>query len=276
MLLKDQLANARRLLAKTEIISLPKEVMELQKYLNQEEFPQTEVLVKIIGQNAILAGEIVQAANLPSMQGSRPRKIETIRDAVNVLGSRRLKNLVTALSMKLAMETLGLKHLTQHSVQVAEACMKIAPYLKHTSVDKAYLMGLFHNVGALMLGKLDNTYEALFKKSLSSPISITTWEIEKYQTTHGVMGLLVAEEWGLEADFKKVIVSHHADSLKPIRDPVLQQDVALVQLANALVSEIHYQVYATPEYKLQWDNALGVIPLDESQLKEIRFAMLSA
>lgn len=269
MELKDQLTQARILLNRTEKISIPKEVLELRQLLANDEFASAQEIIHIIGQNAILAGEIVQAANLPSMHPKQYRVIHTIHDAIDILGTRRLKNLVTAMSFKLGLENFAHPQLIKHSIKVAETCSEIAKASDIISGDGAYLLGLFHNIGAIMLTKLDEGYETIFAKSLSTPFVTTPLELEAYGTTHGMIGVLVAEEWNLDSPFKKTMILHHEPNLDTIRNSDLKQLVALVQLANGIVSEQVFKVYKTPELKEMMNRCQGLLNLNDAQMTDI-------
>lgn len=268
--LKDQLTQARILLNKTEKISIPREVIQLRKMLSAQEFPSPQEMAHVIGQNAILAGEVVQAANLPSMHGNHYRVIHSILDAIDILGVRRLKNLITAISLKQGLANFGHKDLILHSVKVAETSAEIAKMTDTVSADGAYLLGLFHNIGAIMMTKLDPNYAAIFTKSLSSPFAMNQTEIDHYKTSHGLVGILVAEEWDLDTPFKKTMILHHEPNLNSIRNLELKKLVALIQLANALVSEQFFHVYMTPELKDVIHRTQEILGLSDGDLSELR------
>lgn len=269
MQLKEQLIGARAIILKTGMISMPKEVIELQKLFMQYEIPNFADVARIIGQNVILAGEVVQTANLPSMQGKRYKEVLTIHDAIDVLGVRRLKNLVKAIALKLTLETPGLEIFIKHSLGVASVSAAIAKQLNLLPSDEAYLLGLFHNVGAFMIAKSDPSYKELFQKSLSAPVSMVETELAEYRTSHGVVGLLVAESWGLEEPFKKVIIMHNEKNLQVMRNIDLRQMVALIQLANVIVAEKVFHVYLTQELQAMVAQCVDVLGLDEESINLI-------
>lgn len=269
MQLKEQLSGARAIIQQAGMISMPKEVIALQKLFMVQEVPNFADVAQIISQNVILAGEVVQTANLPSVKGRYPKEILSIKDAVDVLGVLRLKNLVKAIGLKLTVATPGLENLVKHSLSVANVSAIIAQQTQWVSTDEAYLLGLFHNVGALMLAKYDPQYLSIFDKSLTAPISSIEQEFKHYQTSHGVLGLLIAEEWGLEDVFKKVIVMHHEGDLQVIRNVELRQMVALVQLANVIVAEKVFQVYLTPELQKMAAQCVETLALDEEAINSL-------
>lgn len=269
MQLKEQLAGARKILAETGMIELPKEVLELQELFERHDVPNFADITKIIGQNAILAGEVVQTANLPSMQGSLYRDVLSIPDAIDILGVVRLRNLVKAIALKRTLDGFGLDEITNHSVEVASLAAKIAKQTGLIASDEAYLLGLFHNLGAIMMAKHDAGYLEVFTKSLTAPFSSVSLELAKYQTSHGVVGLLVAESWQLEDIFKKVIITHYEKNLSVIRNPQLKAMVALIQLCNAIVAERHFDVYVTPELQEMGINSVIALGIDEADISEI-------
>jgi len=269
MQLKEQLPGAKKIILKTGMISLPKELMDLQRLFQQEEVPNFSEISHIIGQNVELAGEVVKTANLPSMQGNIYREILSIPDAVEVIGARRLQNLVKAISLKLAVSSMGGQNILKHSLAVAELSAKLAKLTKIVPADEAYLLGLFHNLGAIMMVKYDTSYNDIFNKSLSAPYSSLALEYQTYQTSHPVVGLLVAENWELSDVFKKVLVMHHEQKLKVIRNKPLKKLVGLIQLANAMVAVKDYAIYKTPEWQTQFQSTLDVLALEEEALSEL-------
>ena len=269
MQLKEQLVGARAIIGQTGMISMPKEVIELQRLFMKYEVPNFADVSNIIGQNVVLAGEVVQTANLPSVKGRYPKEILSIKDAVDVLGVSRLKNLVKAIGLKLTVATAGLDILIKHSLSVATVSAVIAQQTKLISTDEAYLLGLFHNVGAIVMAKYDAAYLSHFQKSLSAPVSSMSIEIDRYKASHGVVGLLVAENWGLEDVFKKVIIMHHESDLAVMRNVEVRKLVALIQLANTIVAEKVFQVYMTPELQTMAAQCVAHLELNEAQINEI-------
>lgn len=269
MQLKEQLPGALKILSKTGTPKIPKAVISLQALLNQPEAPNFAEISEIISQDIELAGEIIQAANLPAIQGHHPREISTIPNAIEILGLRRLKNLVKAIALKISLAGIHAKSILKHSLSVAELCTQLAKNNKIISPDEAYLIGLFHNLGAVMLAKFDSEYEAIFKKSLTAPALALNAEYNHYQTSHPVIGLLVAEKWQLTNRVKKIILMHHQSNLQSIHSDELKQGVAMVQLANTIVAERVFQVYTTPELQTISENCVSILNLTPDMISDI-------
>ncbi|OIP94642.1 MAG: hypothetical protein AUK56_08510 [Thiomicrospira sp. CG2_30_44_34] len=270
MEIKEQLPGALEILAKTGIPQIPKAVLELQRLLEQDEtIPNFITITNIVSEDIELAGEVVHAANLPAIQGNHPREIVSIESAVEVLGIRRLKNLVKAIALKLSLEGIRPKSIPRHSLSTAEVCAQIAQNNTFFNTDEAYLIGLFHNLGAVMLAKFDNHYESIFNKSLSAPSQALQQEYNQYKTSHPIIGLLVAEKWQLSDLVKKIILLHHQSNLKSIRSEQLKQGIAMIQLANTIIAERLFNVYITPELHRISEECVTILDLTPEMISKI-------
>lgn len=273
--MKQKLFKAREIISETDSISLPKEVLELQNILNTTDFPDPHEIDQIISQNQTLAGEVIALANQPAIQGKNPRPVVTIKDAINIIGTLRLKNLVMSIALKLGMETLGLEDLTSHSVEVAAVSAELANHIDLIDSDEAYLLGLFHNIGALVMAVMDNSYEERFFQTLTAPFSEYRKEEADYGTSHSFIGVVIADQWSLTDTFKKVMILHHQEDLRIIKNEELRVLVALIQLANAIVSEMVFGTYVAKELKDMVSQAEEVLMLKPEVVAEIRVALLT-
>ncbi len=101
-------------------------------------------MVAIISKNALLAADVLRIANSPAM---RPKQvIKTIPQAVAILGTVNLKNMVLASALKQAFGGNGtIREIMDNSADVAFCMAELANGVHGVSPDEAYLCGLFHN-----------------------------------------------------------------------------------------------------------------------------------
>lgn len=159
-----------------KIPDLPKEIMELDQELSHK-FPNNQNLVKIIQSNTKLSGEVLRLVNLPAM---KPKThIGTIKEAVDNLGHLNLKNLLVAAALQNLFNQKEVCEIIEHSSEVAFCCAEFAEHLQGVSRDEAYLLGLFHNCGSLLLAVKDpEGYPRIFSKINTSPLAGTATEDE--------------------------------------------------------------------------------------------------
>jgi len=272
-LLALELKVAKAMFKQLDIIQLPDEVILLQRLLLSTEFPDIEDVVHLISKNETLAGDVVELANKLQPKEGLLVPVTSIREAINRLGMERLKNLVLSISMTQGMKALSLEQLQQHSIDVAQICAHLSAFVD-IDQEEAYLIGLFHNVGALLMMSKFSEYESLFFKSLSAPFSAYRMEERQFHTTHAFIGVLLADKWQLNANLKKVMLQHH-QPLHHLTGSSVIDLVAMVQLADALVIESTYGEYLSDEVKLMRKQAQAHLMVPEENLHDLRIALLT-
>lgn len=275
MLLKDQVNTAHQLLAGFDIPTIPLELVELQRCLNATEFPDYGEVSQIIGRNTLLSGEIVKVANQTQFLKAGSESVHTLREAVDVLGLKRLRNLVMGLSFKLQVEGEVFEDLISHSVDVANVATELSRSVAEVAPDEVYMTALFHNAGAIIMAMKFADYADYFYSSLTNYYGIRAKEAEQYQVYHGVFGLLVARAWQLDSVIAQVMLTHHQQDLSKITQDKVRTLVALIQIANALVSEVSFDVFTGSEIKTLLQAAQEELMLSDEVVNEVRRALIA-
>lgn len=275
MALKDQLIIATQQLEGFEIPSLPAEIIELQNLFKKTEFPDMSEVAAIIGRNTLLSGEVIQLANQSQFKRKGSDDITTIKGAVESLGVKRLNSLVVGLAFKTQVDDEVFDSLIDHSVDVANVCAELAQWVVDIEAEEAYMAGLFHNAGAIVMAMKFSDYEPFFINTLTNCYTGIVKEIKRYEVNHGVFGLLVAKKWRLDSRYAQVILMHHQKNLDVISDPTVRALVSIVQLANAIVSESSFDQYMGNEVKEMLQKAKNELLIDDEVIDEIRIAIMS-
>lgn len=258
------------------IPEVPEEVLRLQKEL-QGKFPNIQTVADIIETNTTLSGEVMKIINSPVLKLKSPEPINSIRDAVNTLGTDNLYNLVIAAALKNLFSDQGLvKDIMDHSVDVAFCMADIAEIVHGVSRDEAYMLGLFHNVGAMLLAKKHpEEYEQTFTKSLSNPTTSIALEDASYRTNHTMVGVLVGQKWKLPLPMINAIMLHHTPHVNKIKDDQIRAMVAMLKVSNAIVSEISLGTYCGGEFRQYEQDGLHELMMPEEFYKEVRSGLMS-
>ncbi|MDX1795116.1 MAG: HDOD domain-containing protein [Hydrogenovibrio sp.] len=275
MSLKDQLAIATQQMAGFEIPSLPAEIIELQALFEKTEFPDTVEIASIINRNTVLSGEVILLANQSQFKAKDADEITTIRGAIESLGLMRLKSLIVGLAFKTMVDGLVFTQLLEHSVDVANVAAELSHWVAEIKPEEAYMAGLFHNAGAIIMSMKFEDYDGFFYNTLTNCYSGVVREIKHYGTSHGVFGLLVAKKWQLASMYAQVMLMHHQKNLDVIKDPLNKALVAIVQLANAIVSESSFDQYKGVEVREMRLSAQNELMIEDDVVDEIRVALTS-
>jgi HD-like signal output (HDOD) protein len=252
---------------------LPEELMLIEKELTSR-FCSSQKIAAIIEQNTTLSGEVLRLANSPVYKLRNPA--ETIGQAILMLGIDNIKNLVISASMKSLFDSSELyKDIMSHSVDVAVCMADLSEWVADINRDEAYMLGLFHNAGCLMLAtKEPDHYEKIFQLSHSNPSEYMKREQARYSTTHNAIGVLLGKKWHLPIDVLSAIYLHHIDSCSKVQNDRVRALVALTKTANAMVSEISLGAYRGEEMKNYEKDGRDELMVPEGAIKEIRIALM--
>ncbi|MGC9385540.1 MAG: HDOD domain-containing protein [Hydrogenovibrio sp.] len=273
--LKQQMLIAHQQLEGFEIPTIPAELMELQALLQKTEFPDFGEMAEIIGRNTVISGELVKVANQPQFLSKGSDPVKSIRGAMDSLGLCRLKNLVFSLGFKTQVEDAIFDDLMDHSIDVANVATELSHWVDNVTSDAVYMAGVFHNAGAIVMEMKFGNYHNNFYNTLTNCYTGLVREKAKYHAHHGVYGLLVARKWHLDSSFAQVMLLHHQRDLSVIKDAYVRTLVALVQLANAIVSEASYDSYMGSEVREMLANAQTELMIQDEVVDEIRMALMS-
>ncbi len=170
------------------------------------------VIARLISQDVALAGQVMKIANSPAF--STGRTVTSITQALSVLGSSQVFNLVVCHLLKLALsdrQDAAMHRFWETSSRTAAVSAELALHLGCVRPDIAYTFGLFHDCGIpLVIKRFANAKAVLAAANVSENRLFTEVEEEALGTNHAVVGYFLARRWHL-ADFIAEGVLHHHD-----------------------------------------------------------------
>ncbi|MBI5461407.1 MAG: HDOD domain-containing protein [Gammaproteobacteria bacterium] len=175
-------------------------------------------LAKVIEQDAPLAARIMRYAN-SSLYGY-PGKIKDLKSAIaRVLGFDFVLNLALGITVGKSLRVpadgpLGLDAFWRHSVHSAalvERLSQMMPDDKRPRRGTAYLAGLLHNMGMLLLGHAFQAEFFLLNRYLDANPGVPVETIEKYVlgVGHDQIGAWLLAAWGLPEELVTAARHHH-------------------------------------------------------------------
>jgi len=272
--MQQRFRDAMQAIQGQKIPELPEEILALERELKSK-FASTATVASIIEKNTTLSGEVLRLVNSPIVKLREP--VESIRDAVNVLGLDNIYNLVVSAAVKNILGGQGLlKDIMDNSVDVAFCMADISEWVDGVTRDEAYMLGLFHNAGALMLAsKNEEKYEPLFRNSMSLPISVLSKEEKNFGSNHAIIGVLVGKKWNLPTEMLNAIMLHHNEKCERIQNDNVRAMVAMIKVANAIVAEISLGAYRGDEMRRYEEDGKEELMIENSTITEIRTALMS-
>lgn len=208
--------------------AFPRVVDELLSTLDDPD-ANLNLLVRHIGRDPVLAGRVFEQANSAAMRGRRDARTTELYTAVSLIGLARLRQTTICSSLS---NFLG-GHLPpsfwEHSATTG-ICAQFLAQQVHRSADAALIAGLLHDVGQLLMYRLDRDgFVGLLKQAEAGEMRIEVLEREYFGVDHGQAGAWLAEGWGLPQSVCEAIRWHHAP------DPAIAEPlVPIVHVAEVL------------------------------------------
>jgi HD-like signal output (HDOD) protein len=271
--MEQRLRGAIKAIQGVKIPDLPKEIMELDSALSSK-FPNNQQITEIIESNTKLSGEVIRIVNSPVMKLKTP--VKSIREAVDVLGYNNLKNLVLSAALQNLFNTREVQEIIEHSKDTAFCCAELSEYVHGVSRDEAYLLGLFHNGGCLLLATKDpENYLKVFSLINTNPVSGVKKEVERYGSAHTDIGILIGQKWKLPVEMLNVIMLHHM-SHSNIGQEKVRGMMAMVKIANVIVNEVSFGAYMTEEARQYLAEAQEELMLSDDAINELRRVLIGS
>ncbi len=186
-----------------------------------------EKLLKLLDNPATTAAQIGQilrydpglTANLLKLTNSAyfglPCKVGSVKQAVVLLGWRRLVQLVMASCVNAVMDKpvpgydLPAGELWRHSIAVSVAAEDLAKELKISASEEIFTAALLHDVGKLVLGGFVKKELEKIETEASRGISFEVAERIVLGTDHAEIGAKILKSWSFPSALVNAVRWHH-------------------------------------------------------------------
>ncbi len=219
----------------SKIESLPTLSNVYQKLVSELQDPNSthETIAKVISLDQSTSMKVLRVANSPLFLHTR--RVETISDAVLQLGFIEIRNIVLALSVinvfksQFNFNKMNISDLWKHSVAVATASKMISEKVAPKESENAFLGGILHDVGKLILILyFSDEYEEVYNQLENKTGSISALENEMFGFDHAYVGSLLAKYWKLSDTIIDIIRYHNLGVVEEKFDT----SVAIVHLGD--------------------------------------------
>lgn len=218
-----------------QVASLPMLYRKVEEALASQR-SSSKYLSDIVSEDTAMAARLLRLAN--SALFSFPSPIETVPHAVTVIGARQLRELVLASSVvgvfeDIPSELVDMESFWRHSVACAVVARILAGYRREANVETAFVGGLLHDIGRLILYKeTPGIMKEALGRAHEEGALLYQQERECLGFHHGRLGGLLLKEWKLPARLVEVVAYHH----EPRRAAEFPAEVALVHVADVIAN----------------------------------------
>ncbi|WP_300158657.1 HDOD domain-containing protein [Solidesulfovibrio sp.] len=191
-----------------------------------------------------LAAKLLRLVNSPfyartmrAVRGRFPSKVDSLSRAVVVVGGRQLATLALGVSVLPLFQDIpphwvNMRVFWEHSVGCAVAAQAIASALGREGAEAAFVAGLLHDIGRIVLFKQASAHmAAAMRRAAAGREPLYLAERELLGFDHAALGGLLLQKWQFPANLEKMVRYHH-----DLDEPLFVEEPAIVHLADCLAT----------------------------------------
>ncbi|MDF1545597.1 MAG: HDOD domain-containing protein [bacterium] len=253
-----------------ELASLPQTLSEILRVVQDENSSATDV-ADIIKHDPALTTKILRVVNSPLY--SQGREVTTISQAVMTVGMRAVSALALSTSIYDVCgkweTTVDRPRFWRHSLQVAIAAREIAEAIRYPSSEEAFITGLIHDIGLLVMEKsFPEKFQRVWQQA-ESGANIFEVEEQAWGSNHARIGRFLLEQWNLPEKICQAIGFFY-NEFTPGNDDEDMQLPQILALADSIskftITKGKPRMEAEGE---RWNIVCCNLNLDPEKLKEI-------
>ncbi|MGJ4745363.1 HDOD domain-containing protein [Leptospira sp. SA-E8] len=192
--------------------TFPENLNQIMSLINKPD-SSIQQITEQVGRDVSLSTNILKLANSASF--AQGRKVETLEDAIKLIGLSELNNILLSLGTKKILEERykEFEHIWEMSSLSAYICRRLGERMgwKKTFLTNLVCAALLHNIGLVLLLSLEgDTIEKLTdisgKKLLPSTLGL---EEAALGITHTSLGGMICEKWNFSDTIKVAAEYHH-------------------------------------------------------------------
>ena len=239
-----------------ELPVFPENVLQVQELCKQTDVQIRQIADKILTDPSLTAS-VLKLAN--SAGFVTRKRIESIADAVKIIGLKNLSVILSASSARTIMEKKysSYKEIWDHCNRVAFYARELAVLTQHPRIaEQTYLAAMLHDLGKIVLlstsGSLGEWIaEITTRHEVRTPTIIEEISIG---ISHSTIGELISRKWNMPDHVTESIRCHHSPLLS---NPAHREIVYITYLANEL-SDIEKDKYGYSHLETDVLHALGI------------------
>ncbi len=212
----------------SDLPTIPAVVSRVISLLDNHEAEPDEIADLILS-DQVLAARVVRVVNSPLYRPTS--EITSVKRALLYIGFRSVREMILTSyfieGFREKAQPFDMRLFWMHSFTVGALSRMIATQVGYRDLEKAYLVGIIHDIGKVFLGHyLKDEYGEMLSSIAGTSYTTYEAELEFFGTTHSEVGLCLAQRWNFPSSYCDVISYHHASGLAT-EDPLLTAIITL-------------------------------------------------
>jgi HD-like signal output (HDOD) protein len=222
-----------------EVTSLPMVYHRINEAINHPRASMKDI-GRIIGDDTGLTVRLLKLVN--SAFYGFPSKIETITQALVIIGTKQLRDLALATSIVslfkgIPKDLVDMDSFWRHSIVSGIIAKILATYRRESNIERFLIAGMLHDVGRLILYKKmgDEAREALYESQTSGCL---LFEVERKRIgfDHADLGRRLLNLWNLPLSLEEAVACHH----RPHDAEHYPMESAVIHLSDLMANALQW------------------------------------
>lgn len=235
----------------TQLPSLPHVLLDLLDACNRSE-PDFAAIAAIVAKDTALSAKLLGLVSSPAYP--RMTRVEGIEPMIATVGIDAIKSIAVSASVYHVFSQLGaatlhdLKRFWRHALMSAELARRIAQKIAYPQSEEAYLAGLLHDVGRLLLWvNFPREYPSIMLDEVDEARVVINGDYDG-PAHHAEIGAWLVDHWNLPSLIADAVRYHHEPGERLLDAHEL---IKITHLANQLSQESTFS---------------GTVPLNDAAL----------
>lgn len=249
-----------------QLLSLPDVLLKANELLNSDSSTADD-LAALVAHDPALAAQVLKLVN--SAMYKRSRLIDNLSQAITVLGTNELRNLIYAsksgeIFSGVSSDLIDMTSFFHRSIYVAALAKKLAVIAKMGRGETQYLSGLLNDIGKLVFySQKPELAEKILRQSETSGASIAELEQRELSFTCAEVSAALLKKWNLPDAIWLPIAQLHSVTLQQMARETMLLRLA-IHITNSIEPELKNTI-PTEEIELPAD-LLDRFNLDETHI----------
>jgi putative nucleotidyltransferase with HDIG domain len=217
--------NARWLVEKdVGLASFPDIYFKINEVLNSPRSSASH-MADVVEKDTSLSAKLLKIVN--SAFYSFPSKIDSIRRAITIIGTKELATLALGISAIEAFkgipeELTNMKQFWRHSISCGVFARLLGTYIEGVSTERLFVSGLLHDIGRLVIFRTlpEQSAYSLYL-SIKEGIPLHESEERVFGFEHSEVGSALMEKWKFPPRLVKNVRFHHASAAVDIESSIV-------------------------------------------------------
>jgi putative nucleotidyltransferase with HDIG domain len=211
----------------------PENIIKIQNLIDDPKSDMVEI-ANVISRDPAMTADLIKIVN--SAAYVQVKRIDSIREAVKILGIKGIKNLLFSYGTQkiLGEDTNEKKKLWEHASRTAFYAYNLVQNFRKDNdiLDDVYVAGILHDMGKIVFSQVHPELSSKLRTFCEEKV-IPQMLFENIASgmNHAEIGALIAEKWNFPENLVAAIRFHHT----PSDTPVARNLVDAVYLANLFV-----------------------------------------